>query len=214
MSDIGAYIAENLRLSFAAWGIGQRMASLGGVLIALVLALLAIKGIEATFTPSAINGVAVTLGAWFLFLVLVVTPYRMWLAQRRQIAAMTAEIQTAIIVPGQQALLERRRRQEIADGYRQLLERAHVLRDRPIASAEELAQLEVDIDAWRDEATKVIRVSDGHAQARHFTEAFIVNDLFYRPTGFNGNHVSKLQVLNEYRERLQRLHDSARDRLI
>lgn len=81
MSDIKDYIIENLRLSLAAWGAGSRVGSLVGALIALGLAIFALVGGAAAGLVIPTNYIPLLLGVWFLFLVLIVTPFRMWQAR-------------------------------------------------------------------------------------------------------------------------------------
>lgn len=80
LSKIGSYIAENTRLSFAAWSGGYRVGSLIAAVTALVLTGFALAtGAIAGVAPSTITGWLTLSGAaWFLFLVLIVTPFRMW----------------------------------------------------------------------------------------------------------------------------------------
>jgi hypothetical protein len=62
MRNLGTYFTENLRLSFATWGVGQRMSNLIAVLAALVFAFLTLKGIDAEFSPFALRSGAALLG--------------------------------------------------------------------------------------------------------------------------------------------------------
>jgi hypothetical protein len=211
--DVWAYVVTLARLSLGWWGVGRNVSLLLLSFVVLFLGLTA--GLEVGFTEYAGQLWLRVLAIAFLFLFLVVAPYRLWLVQSREIASLDGRIHAAIVAPGQVTPLERKRRQEKADGYRLLLERANALRDRPITSPEELAQLEGDIDAWCNDTTDFVLTSDGHTQARHFRAGFLLTDSPLRPypKGFNSNHSSRLAVLGVYQERVQALYDSARDRL-
>ena len=94
MSNIFAYIAENLRLSIATWGVGSRMTSLLAAFIALGLAVFTLLGGAAAGVtlPGYQGSLPLLLGVWFLFLILIVTPYRMWLGQRHALAGKDEQI--------------------------------------------------------------------------------------------------------------------------
>jgi hypothetical protein len=83
------YVQENLRVSFDTFGFGNRVIALAVALVGLVLAVLA-----PAFPPLVIPGVV--LGAWYLALVLFVSPYRMWVAQRRELRRLTGKSPIAI----------------------------------------------------------------------------------------------------------------------
>ena len=66
------------------------MNSLGAALVALVMAILALKGVDAQLALLEPSSWIWLLGLWFWSLVLVVTPYRIWVAQRQDISRLRA----------------------------------------------------------------------------------------------------------------------------
>ena len=113
-------------------GEAQRVGTLTAAVVSFIVAVLALMGASAAVNPNTFQEIAILAGAWFFMLVFIITPYRMWLAQRAHIAALDATIRTSIEAPAQQAQLRRERLQAAAKGYQQLLERADELRNRPI----------------------------------------------------------------------------------
>jgi hypothetical protein len=82
---IWQYIKTNLRVSFTAWEKGERMSIVLGALIALAFAAFALWGFQISWDSWAVNSWVALLGAWFLCLVLIVTPYRLWAEQKKRI---------------------------------------------------------------------------------------------------------------------------------
>jgi len=84
MPAIAEYIKENLRLSFASWSQGQKVGPLAGLVGATVVGLLGSAGI-AYLLPSVQRYWPLALLIFFLFLALVVTPFRMWRHERKRV---------------------------------------------------------------------------------------------------------------------------------
>ena len=83
MASISEYVKENLSLSFASWSQGQKVSSLIGVLVAAVIVALGWIGLTIA-QPDVQKYWPVALVTFFLVLVLVVTPFRMWQRERRR----------------------------------------------------------------------------------------------------------------------------------
>ena len=81
-TSVKAYAKENLWHSFVFWEVGERVSVLLGFLIAAGLAGLSLYGISVVIEADTIQWFIVGFGFWFLFLVLVVTHYRLWADQR------------------------------------------------------------------------------------------------------------------------------------
>lgn len=92
------YIRENLGASLAIWRQGEGMSVLVGALIALVFAALGFWGFDVQWQPNAATWWVQLLGAWFLMLVVLVTPFRMWKAQHLRIEQLEAEKLPSIII--------------------------------------------------------------------------------------------------------------------
>jgi ABC-type multidrug transport system fused ATPase/permease subunit len=86
MGDLAAYLKQSFRQSFAFYERGEAMASLGGGMASLVMTVVtAVVGRDVVAeVPGSVEW-AIYLATWFLFLVLVVTPFRMWRAQRKEL---------------------------------------------------------------------------------------------------------------------------------
>jgi len=93
MDNLVTYIAENLRLSFAAWGEAHRVGSVIAAIVSLIVAILALMGANAKIQPDTFQGIAILAGAWFIALVVIVTPYRMWALEHAAIIKLTRQFQ-------------------------------------------------------------------------------------------------------------------------
>ena len=89
LSNLGAYTAENFRVSFDTFGFGSRIVSVAVAVLTFVF-----WALVPAFPPLVVPGVV--LGAWFFVLVLFVSPYRMWIAQRRELRRLTGQSPIAI----------------------------------------------------------------------------------------------------------------------
>jgi len=92
MAEIAEYMKENLKLSFASWSQGQKVGSLAGFLIAGAVTLLGSAGIAFYLQSSVHRYWPLALGFWFLFTVLVITPFRMWRYERNRVEVAEAKL--------------------------------------------------------------------------------------------------------------------------
>lgn len=84
---LGFYILENFKTSFALWGATTR----GGTLLAALVALgLTTWGLKFEWQPESAEYWARLIGAWFLALVFIVTPVRMWMIERAKVDELSA----------------------------------------------------------------------------------------------------------------------------
>lgn len=90
MADVWEYAKQNLHRSFLSWERRERVRVLLGFAIAAMVAALPVWGLKAAINPSSNELAAIGFVAWFLALVLVVTPYRMWKEQRQELVKLRA----------------------------------------------------------------------------------------------------------------------------
>lgn len=88
MGDIRDYIAENLRLSVRVWEAANLGFAATGAMIALVVAALASQW-EFTIMNYGLRLLAIFLGTFLLVMIFVITPFRMWAAQKREVDNLT-----------------------------------------------------------------------------------------------------------------------------
>src|SRR3954454_7874199 len=91
MSLFVEYVRTNLAESFLSWKKGEVLKKLGTASIAALAAATAVAGYTVTFTPEAGQLVAIGFLTWLGFLVLIVTPFRIWCIQRQRVL----ELETA-----------------------------------------------------------------------------------------------------------------------
>lgn len=92
MSALWQYIKRNAQTSFAIWERGEAAAVLIGAALAAVLALLSIYGLQIIFEFDIGAVFAGLLVAWFAFIVLIITPYRIWKDDKRRITELEEKI--------------------------------------------------------------------------------------------------------------------------
>jgi hypothetical protein len=85
------YIKANLRHSFALWEVGERVSVLLGLLIAAAIAALPLIGISFVLDIDRARLGGLGLALWFVALMLVVTPFRLWREQNAKIATLEQE---------------------------------------------------------------------------------------------------------------------------
>lgn len=86
MRQLWAYCLENLKMSFGAWGVSQRASTLVGALLALALAF---AGMKLEWHPDSPTYWAQAIGLWFGILVILITPIRMWIDERKKVEELT-----------------------------------------------------------------------------------------------------------------------------
>lgn len=154
MAEVGnfvwRYARSNLLHSFAVWEVGERISVLAGFLIAAAFAALPLLGISAALEPTGLQQVAVGLGLWFLFLTLVVTPYRLWKEQAMQIANLQSKIS------GASDFLSRRKR------LAQLDAKGVKIRNEgmKLTSLDEAERWSKKVSLWRKDAIAAIAAID------------------------------------------------------
>ncbi len=80
------YIAELVKDSFALWEHGRKLTSFAGIVLgSILLGVLLILGLSITFEPAAGFWVSTIFLLWLLFLLLLVSPYRIWRSNNVQI---------------------------------------------------------------------------------------------------------------------------------
>lgn len=95
MSKIWRYVTENFWLSFAAWGTTHRGGTLLGIIAA---ALLGLAGLGLEWQPAGAKLYVYLAALWFLALVSLVTPIRMWFVAQGRIDELTAAPQRVGLV--------------------------------------------------------------------------------------------------------------------
>lgn len=95
MHRFRSYVLENLKTSFALWGASTR----GGTLLAALIAfVLAVAGFELVWQPASERYWTMMIGAWFLTLVFIVTPVRMWTIERGRVDELSAHLQRTSLI--------------------------------------------------------------------------------------------------------------------
>ena len=76
------YIRHLLRDSIVVWGRGQNFTKYGGIVLGSLLLLFLLFGYTVLFKPEAGLWTSAALVLWFVVVVLVVSPYRIWKVER------------------------------------------------------------------------------------------------------------------------------------
>lgn len=87
MNRVAQYIREILRMSIDVWGRSQIAGTLIAAIATFALALIGVAGIKLTIDPQLGYFWEWTLGLWFLVLFVIVTPFRVWLAEKIKVEA-------------------------------------------------------------------------------------------------------------------------------
>jgi hypothetical protein len=183
------------------WEGAERVSVLLGFLIAALLAALSLYGISVVLEPTFYQKIAVALGLWFVFLMLVVTPYRLWREQAVKIETLEREKLSA------NELTQRRKRLAKLDASGVRIRNDGM----KLKTVEKVPAWVKRVSRWRKETITAIAEID-EADAEEFKTLNKTDHALKLATPLNDQHEIQFRCHDERLFRLSELQNVYRSR--